>query len=719
MSKINFLNTSQNVYSGLKEPKYNMHFIKEKSSKGNFIMMESYLNSWRYMNTNKNISFKSLLETVSDFKNNCKNKSQISKVVSILSEQVIPSIDNVKLFKNDINKINEAVIIESYNKQIVRNRVINNHKKLNNRNFDRLIREYNINDNNIDYCIYELCSLIDNCSSKMSTSAKFNVALENISYGFTKNNIPYNEETVLSNIADYFLSENVNYDCISMMSNHIQNSYLYDNENKQCLNYITNESVITEALSKDTIKDMLNKFKIEPKKTPEGLKSIVTKFYTLSADNVIEETPNFLSWFRKAIVFSTLAANLYLGIITIFVDKFIEMGVKRKEADKMVNKFKSELNKAKSKKDKLDRESKSYSNNEKYIKELEKNIDSLEQYRDSLYSEDELDARDNDLDSLIESYLKEESDEVPEDIKENIISILAIDKDVKEFDDQAFEEIMNIVDKDIPKYNNDILPIIVNISTIFPNLLSPTEVEMSYNNELDSVYKLSTPKLSDKYSRIDTLKEGIYDLSKVKRIKELEEQIPLSIVNETIKMIKDYHIHGDSSIFIENSVTNTLKLQGQKLKKDMVKLSDKEKIWSRQMDNALDRMRDKIEKDLSNKNREAVIKGRVLPSFSSIMKIVFTSGAASFLINPAMGAITALTGLALSKSATKKEKQFILDEIDIQLKMVEKKQQLAESNNDMKSLEQLLKIEQKLKREKKRILYNLKRYNDIMYKRDE
>ena len=123
----------------------------------------------------------------------------------------------------------------------------------------------------------------------------------------------------------------------------------------------------------------------------------------------------------------------------------------------------------------------------------------------------------------------------------------------------------------------------------------------------------------------------------------------------------------------------------------------------------VDKFQDSIQKDLSNKNREAVIKGRLLPSASAIIKLALASGIAG-LANPVLGVITALGGLGAAAAGTKKEKQYILDEIDIQLKLVEKKQQLAESNNDMKSLEELMKIERKLKRERQRIMYRLKNY---------
>ena len=55
------------------------------------------------------------------------------------------------------------------------------------------------------------------------------------------------------------------------------------------------------------------------------------------------------------------------------------------------------------------------------------------------------------------------------------------------------------------------------------------------------------------------------------------------------------------------------------------------------------------------------------------------------------------------------KKEYILDEIDIQLEIVEKKLQLAENNNDMKAYEQLLRLKRQLESEKNRIIYKRKR----------
>jgi ribonuclease HII len=79
-----------------------------------------------------------------------------------------------------------------------------------------------------------------------------------------------------------------------------------------------------------------------------------------------------------------------------------------------------------------------------------------------------------------------------------------------------------------------------------------------------------------------------------------------------------------------------------------------------------------------------------------------------YLINPVVAAIGVIGALAVSKALTERERQMLLDEIDIELKAVEKEISTAESNNRMKDYRQLLTYQRKLQREKQRIKYRLK-----------
>ena len=114
-----------------------------------------------------------------------------------------------------------------------------------------------------------------------------------------------------------------------------------------------------------------------------------------------------------------------------------------------------------------------------------------------------------------------------------------------------------------------------------------------------------------------------------------------------------------------------------------------------------------MEKSLTTDNREQVIKGSILPSASKAIKLAI-AGTGLFLIDPVIALIGALGYLGVSKSYKAKERQMIIDEIEIELKMCEKYIEIAESKNDMKALKRLLTIQRELERQRQRIKYNMK-----------
>ena len=73
-----------------------------------------------------------------------------------------------------------------------------------------------------------------------------------------------------------------------------------------------------------------------------------------------------------------------------------------------------------------------------------------------------------------------------------------------------------------------------------------------------------------------------------------------------------------------------------------------------------------------------------------------------------MGLISAFSYFACSKALNHRERQLIYDEIDTELKVVEKEISIAENDNDMKRYRFLLNYQKKLQRERQRIRYNLK-----------
>ena len=159
--------------------------------------------------------------------------------------------------------------------------------------------------------------------------------------------------------------------------------------------------------------------------------------------------------------------------------------------------------------------------------------------------------------------------------------------------------------------------------------------------------------------------------------------------------------------------TNTLKLALTRLKNTAMKLSDKEKQISNSIDVSVNNVSKGLEAAVANDNREAIIKGRILPSASKTIKIALATGAA-WAVNPALAVIGAIGAFACSAKLKAKERQLVLDDIEIELKMCERYLRLAEEKNDMKAIRQIEITQRNLQRQQQRIKYKMK----VTYKQD-
>ena len=181
-------------------------------------------------------------------------------------------------------------------------------------------------------------------------------------------------------------------------------TYIYDDINT------INESKIDKKEKKShKLKDMLAGLSIKKMsntKLYNAVKFILRKLYTKSKDNILDELPNFFTWARKIIVFSTFVVPP-VGIITAMVDYFISMSLSRSATKEMLEKMRRERDNTRKKADKAKGETKK--KYEAYLKQLDKDIQKVEDYEDTLYSDKENDERmskdyggDDDMDDLLE-----------------------------------------------------------------------------------------------------------------------------------------------------------------------------------------------------------------------------------------------------------------------------------------------------------------------------
>lgn len=117
-----------------------------------------------------------------------------------------------------------------------------------------------------------------------------------------------------------------------------------------------------------------------------------------------------------------------------------------------------------------------------------------------------------------------------------------------------------------------------------------------------------------------------------------------------------------------------------------------------------------MQRALTSDRREAIIKGSIIPSMSSCIKsIIAISGTTlvgSFFSAPYVGILTAVGIFAVNKKLNDRERLLIYDEIDTELKVVDKEIEMALQDGDTKKYRFLLNYQKKLNREKTRIKYH-------------
>ena len=267
-----------------------------------------------------------------------------------------------------------------------------------------------------------------------------------------------------------------------------------------------------------------------------------------------------------------------------------------------------------------------------------------------------------------------------------------------------------------------------NVSTIcgnvdYLNSLNPMGINKEIRENFDTLMKC--PELTCRYVRnskdIVDIKEFYHllemyqsNLSKneyaknteINFAKELLYKEFLGIDPATDILIEAQSIQGLRNIITEGINTANIKTACLNMKKKVVNLSAKEKQLSNTIDAQANVLSRKAKEALVSNRREAIIKGSIIPSFSKLIKSGLVAGA-TYAVAPTVAVIGVIGALACSKVLTVRERRALLDEIDIELKVVEKQISKAENEDDMKNYRHLLAYQRKLEREKMRIQYKL------------
>lgn len=612
-------------------------------------------------------------------------------------------------------------------------RVLENYNNISKRfNLDRLFVEDSryISPGDI---VIELCNKID--TYDMPTAIKFNTVIESAWYGFEHYHIPYKKSDILEAAVDYFLFKPDGFDACKTI---LESTLFFDKgEDMGNIDVFTEEEpeqdasiddvIRSEYSTSKTIKEdtsfraLFNKFKKEeiPKddKPQNKLKKLINMLYTKDIDSIINDTPDLLQWIRRFFILGTCAIPMIgpvLAAIGFLVDKFITMRNERDQVSKMIKCFTNEI-KASKNKLKSTNDSQEKQKLEKYIKSLEDGKSKLTTYYNELLTdkeqEEEWDKENTgDSDDFDLDFDDDFSDLFDEgamfsDIFRSIKTIASVRERNVITEKSMFDLIANAGDEDIVS--------ITKAAADYPNLFFKDSVSRSIDNEIQKIKFGGSIPLAESI-RLNSLVSAMYKLQNSTNYENKSIESIYEAANEVIALA-DLHsgisimidTYSSRNTMLEGSFTNTLKVASMKLRNAMTKMSDKERSISRSIDVGMNSFKKSIENSLTNDNREAVIKGSILPSFSKIIKLCIVNAGLLAADLPVVAIVGTLGYIAINGKFKHRERQMVIDEIEIELKICDKYIEIAEQKNDMKALKQLLTTKRELERQLQRIKYKM------------
>lgn len=690
------------------------------------------------------------------------NKTLSSNGVTSSNDTTTTTEESFSLLLDECKKIKEC------------DRIIENYTKISKRfNIDRIISEITY-PNDIYPAIIEIARYIDTYSIPFKN--KYSHALEASYYALNKYNMNYPSEKIIEAVTDYFIFTSVlneeainsikeikdisvvfeqdDFDIISYLYDDDEEDSIFDSDGNSLFDAsdfiesycspLNEEGVDFKELKKQArekkkelkkaardlkkaakqgnpderldhkTKKEIEDFRKECAKDPDNknniirLKSMITGILTKSPYQIVYDLPNFFVIIRTLLVIGGAAINPIIGLLTFITSKIIELTLSRKQTEKIVLAYQNEIDSIKAKLEKTkDNETKEML--QKYFDELNKDYAKIKEYENNLYSEDEnydrdtsteYNKEDDDLDLNFDDWDLEEAasiiyiSEVMESISEGLID----------------NNVDGIVFKNLYKLDNDSIDTLTDFSITVPVILEKDKLCEALINYRDSLRENYT-KVED-YIRIDCLNENIQKLKEDTNVYATSNNLRgircyLACLNEMVNM------NASEDYIMEMNFSNTLKLAVDRLKKTATKLKDKDKQISNSIDVAVNNVSKGMETALMNDNREAVIKGRILPSASKCIKIACVLGV-TWAINPAIAIIGAIGAFACSKKLQAKERQLIVDDIDIELKMCDRYLKQAEEEGDLKKVRQLEIIQRNLQRQQQRIKYKM----HVVYKQN-
>lgn len=643
-------------------------------------------------------------------------------------------------------------------------RVLTNHQKLAKRfNLDNVVRKCPLNYQSYQDCIYNICSLIE--TYDIPQGLRYLITLENTMYLMHKNCVPVENSFIVETVTDYFLmSESEDYDIedtIKDLKYVIENSRFFSKEDLSCVEYLCiNEQDIIDQLENEDlypieenkvhdmflkfknkktktikkqqkidslkIKKTIHDFKKSNKKSIESFKATISRIFVNSPEGIINELPDIFAFVRLGIVIGGFAINPILGVIVMVTNFFLKMKVSRERMEIVVEQYTKECDNYKKKMNETTDEKKK-EKYEKLYKQYKQDVTKLEAYRDELYTEAENEKR------MEEKYAKEaeeNGDDFDFDMDFNFDEQTAIEytgvmATLYEQLSYSNANLIAAISNNISKVSNDDIYNITEAVKLCNDIVDCPRYVNILEDELLRSRSIQHESYIPTLQRIDGIKMCISDINQVKYNSLLEsteyitnDNIPdiksiyevlkckNDIIDDTIDYLSSYNSLNESKDEKKGmSFMSKLKIASQNLKRFALKAKDKDKQLSMKLDSELNRTMKSAKKAMISDSRENIIKGSFLPSASRCIHIALASGAA-FLISPVLAVISLIGYIGCSKSLTEKERNLILDDIDIEIKMCDKYMKIAEDKDDLTAVREIMKTKRDLERQRARILYN-------------
>ena len=449
----------------------------------------------------------------------------------------------------------------------------------------------------------------------------------------------------------------------------------------------------------NTVKDIINGFKLKKMKKSSDPRTCVSKMFTKSPDQIIDGTPNFLSWLRLSYVIGATAVHPILGGLTLLVDQFIALKLKRRDISKMITVFKNERKVVEEKMKKVDDKDKA--NLKEYDKYLKDGIDKLKEYEESLLTDNEIYARDTgeeyDKDAELE-FIKDDDDDFS-------LEATSFEKLFEKSDFFSKKYFTDNIKQYISEMSEDTIDTITDIACKYPNIISTNRLYTILKEELNDIRNSYSDNKN--WVRLSCLSSNASKVAPENSIITSDDPTDIfEVITGLDDLFIEYSINKTMGFTNESASTN-IKMLTNKFRKIMQKVSDTDKEISRKIDSSVNMFVSAMQRAARNDNREAIIRGSILPSASKVVKTAIIDGGVAIL-NPAIAIILALGQFAVSKKMKVKERQLVLDEIDIELEMCKRYLRQAEDQNDLDAQKRLLQIQRNLERQKQRIQYNMK-----------